>query len=186
MVTAVVKRDPIVVKIRVKSEEYPNVSKCGLCGGEVERKAVDHPRNVAYDEGWITILLVGLPTLTCKGDCPSGLEFVLEKVVKGLEGTVKRALEAVVLGRDLKTAHLNTSAGEFIGTETPILCTACRYGYAISTTVNFESRNGDEDELLVIPFEGFKCLDCETEFFTLEQEVQLRNRVNEEWARKKA
>lgn len=167
MTTAVAKRDPIVVKIRVKSEEYPNSSKCGLCGGEVERVASDHPRNVDYDEGWVTILLVGLPMLICKGACRN--KFVLEKVCRGLDGTVKRALAAIDEGRDLKTAHLNTSAGELIGTETPALCPRCKYGYVLPTMASHESQKE--------AFECFKCLYCGTEFLDKEQRKKLKKRI---------
>ncbi len=107
------KRPPVTVRLRVRSNDYPAVDKCGLCGGEVERKAIEFPIKRDYDECFITIVLVDLPALICHGQCNGG-EWVVRRVIRSAEGAVGRAFDAVLKQRDLSTAHLNTRATQLV------------------------------------------------------------------------
>ena len=107
------KRRPVTVRIRIKSDDYPDSDKCGVCGGKVEMKAIEFPIKRDYDECFITVVLVDLPVLICHGQC-NGAEWVLERTLKSAEGAVSRAFKAALEQRDLSTAHLNTRATQLV------------------------------------------------------------------------
>ncbi len=107
------KRKPNIIRLRVKSKEYPKGDKCGLCGGEVEKTTIEFPIVRDYDEGWIRIDLVDFPVLICHGQC-DGQQWFLRKLSKSLETTVDRLFQAVLEGKELSKVYINPKLAELV------------------------------------------------------------------------